>query len=512
MAIKKIVAANMRRALDIAREQLGPDAIILSTRRHPDGIELMATVEAQGQVPEEQQAYAQQRTEAEPALPLNSDNAWQHQDAVADALSDNPYPSPPAASQRATSEKPFSKPLFGGKTGPQLAAEIEAARQRMLASQGQGEGASRPSQASSVAAAHVQTTAQPGDLWASQLQGKPNGSRAAQAEAAAPAGAQRASDPVERNPMNGEMARLHAELSEMRALLKQQLEQAQHLQSHQTSSLSNNPIVHKLTALGLPGFQSERLAAAVDTDHEPEKAWPEALALLSQRLPVAGRDVVAKGGVYAFVGPTGVGKTTTLAKLAVRHVLEHGADSLALVTTDNFRLAAHEQITALGRLLKVPVKVVGEGESLEQILVNLSHKQLVLIDTAGLRHGDPRLKQQLEQLRCAGKVNSLLVLAANSQAQMLKASCHAYGAAHPVAMVLTKLDETPSLGEAMGMLLQHRVPLAYTTDGQEIPADIQVAKGHQLVAKAAKNPVSVAPEPAVRSANKAGLQVQAEQL
>ncbi|UTA49501.1 flagellar biosynthesis protein FlhF [Simiduia sp. 21SJ11W-1] len=504
MAIKKIVAANMRRALDIAREQLGPDAIILSTRRHPDGIELMATVEAEGRVPDDQQAFAAQKAEAEAAFPLNSDNAWQHQDAVSDALAHSAQTTQHAALPQSNPRpKDISQKLFGGKTGPELAAEIEAARQRMLANQAR-EAPQRAGASSNVGA---------DDVWASQLtreqarKATPDKPQYT-AQPSAKSGVAPNAEPTPAQTLQAnEMARLHAELSEMRTLLKQQLDQ-----SNRAGSLSNNPVVHKLAGLGLPAFQCERIAAAVDGDHAPDKAWAEALALLSQRLPTAGRDVVANGGVYAFVGPTGVGKTTTLAKLAVRHVLAHGPQSLALVTTDNFRLAAHEQITSLGRLLKVPVKVVGEGESLEQILVNLSHKRLVLIDTAGLRHGDPRLKQQLAQLREAGKVNSLLVLAANSQAQMLKASCHAYGAAHPVATVLTKLDETPSLGEAMGMLLAHRLPLAYTTDGQEIPADIQVAKGHQLVAKAAKNPVPVGSYGVGVQAAKAGLQVQAEQL
>lgn len=480
MAIKKIVAANMRRALDIAREQLGPEAIILSTRRHPDGIELMATVEEPGQLPEEQRAFAGQRSEPDAAAPLNSDNAWQHQHSVTEALSDTGSTPRPAA--RASMPKPeVGRTLFGGKTGPQLAAEIEAARKRMLAERDQSAEAKAPGGAE-------------GDLWASQLQ-----NRAVSTPAPQPVAKQ--SDP------SVEMARLHEELSEMRELLRLQLEQGQSPQTR-----SSNPLVKRLASLGLPEFQCERLVASVDTDHQPDKAWPEALALLSQRLPVSGRDIVASGGVYAFVGPTGVGKTTTLAKLAVRHVLAHGPEGLALVTTDNYRLAAHEQISSLGRLLGVPVKVVGDGESLEQVLVNLSHKQLVLIDTAGLRHGDARLKRQLNQLRSAGKVNSLLVLAANSQSQMLKASYHAYGAAHPVATILTKLDETPSLGEALGMLMQQRMPLAYTTDGQEIPADIQVAKGHQIVAKAAKSAVSAVPERASQSVQQSALQVQAEQL
>ncbi|BFM11757.1 flagellar biosynthesis protein FlhF [Simiduia litorea] len=457
MAVKKIIAANMRRALEIAREQLGDDAIILSTRRHPDGIEMHATVEAASRFPEEQQAFAEQSNESPSAgLPLGSDNAWQHQQLVSEAVSQQAKPGLTGQARP-----------FGGKTGSQLADEIELARQKMLAAKRKEQGAEETKT----------VIADRGDIWASQLAQK----SATAYKDTAPKDQPRKPAIEETFSQQAEMSRLHQELSEMRAMLQARLQEP-HLQR----SPLNSELASKFHSLGLPEFQAERLIASVNTELPVAKAWPEALALLSQRIPTAGRDVIESGGVFAFIGPTGVGKTTTLAKLAVRFVVKHGAEGLAIVTTDNYRLAAHEQLNALGQILSVPVKVVSEGESLQQVLVNLSHKKLVLIDTAGLRHGDPKLKAQLEQLRSAGKVNSLLVMAANSQLQMLKASYHAYGAAHPSAVILTKLDETPSLGEAIGLLLQHRLPLAYTTDGQEIPADIQIAKGHQVVAKAAQ--------------------------
>ncbi|MDN3639874.1 flagellar biosynthesis protein FlhF [Simiduia curdlanivorans] len=483
MAVKKIIAANMRRALEIAREQLGDDAIILSTRRHPDGIEMHATVEAASRFPEEQQAFAEQKHDSPAAtLPLGSDNAWQHQHLVSEAVSQ----AKPAPSGQA---RPF-----GGKTGSQLADEIEMARQKMLAAKRkeQGTQTNQP-----VVAADSNERA---DVWASQLAKK-------SVPVTAPKDMRPRPAVEDTFSQQAEMSRLHQELSEMRAMLQARLQEP-----HLHRPLVATELVSKFHSLGLPDFQAERLIASVNTELPVAKAWPEALALLSQRIPTAGRDVIESGGVFAFIGPTGVGKTTTLAKLAVRFVIKHGAEGLAIVTTDNYRLAAHEQLNALGQILSVPVKVVSEGESLQQVLVNLSHKKLVLIDTAGLRHGDPKLKAQLEQLRSAGKVNSLLVMAANSQLQMLKASYHAYGAAHPSAVILTKLDETPSLGEAIGLLLQHRLPLAYTTDGQEIPADIQIAKGHQVVAKAAQFGAQSHVEGKFAASAESSRQVQSEQL
>jgi len=209
-----------------------------------------------------------------------------------------------------------------------------------------------------------------------------------------------------------------------------------------------------------------------------------ALAKLAHQLPVSGRDIVDQGGVFAFVGPTGVGKTTTIGKLAARFVLKHGADKVALVTTDTYRIAGHDQLRSLARILRVPVRVVDESNPLEQVLNSLRHCSLVLIDTAGFRHGDPLLKAQLQTLAQQPQIKSYLVLSCNSQQQMLKASLHAYSAAGLKGCVLTKLDETASMGEALGVVIQSQLPIAYTTDGQDIPQHIEVARGHQLVSKA----------------------------
>ena len=159
-------------------------------------------------------------------------------------------------------------------------------------------------------------------------------------------------------------------------------------------------------------------------------------------------------------------------------------DKVALITTDTYRIASHEQLRSIARILRVPVKVVDENNSLESLLQSLSHCSVVLIDTAGFRHGDPQLKAQLATFSGLPQVKTFVVLSTNCQAQMLKASVHAHGEANLQGCVLTKLDETSSLGEALGVVIKGWLPVAYTTDGQDIPKDLDVARGHQLVAKA----------------------------
>jgi flagellar biosynthesis protein FlhF len=189
--------------------------------------------------------------------------------------------------------------------------------------------------------------------------------------------------------------------------------------------------------------------------------------------------------VIALVGPAGMGKTTTLAKLAARYVLKYGAQHVALVSLDSYRIGAQEQLKTLGRILNVPVTLVDPGQSLTQALAPLARKRVVLIDSAGLPASDPALHMQLETLASRGiKARNYLVLAATSQNQVLKAAYHSYKRCGLAGCILTKLDEATSLGEVLGLAIGQRLPVAYLTDGPRIPDDLQVPRSHQLVSRA----------------------------
>lgn len=159
---------------------------------------------------------------------------------------------------------------------------------------------------------------------------------------------------------------------------------------------------------------------------------------------------------------------------------------MALVTTDNYRIAAHEQLKAVGRILEIPVRVVDERRSLDEVLHNLRKRSLVLIDTAGMRQGDPELRAQMNMLRSQPDVKTLLVLNSSSQFQVMRSAVHSYGEAQLSGCVISKLDEAVSMGEVLGVVMESRLPVYYTTDGQEVPQDIQIARGHQLVTRAVK--------------------------
>ncbi|WP_374442361.1 flagellar biosynthesis protein FlhF [Pseudomonas panipatensis] len=241
----------------------------------------------------------------------------------------------------------------------------------------------------------------------------------------------------------------------------------------------------RLQRMGMPADLSRQLLERVAGIADPKQAWRMLLAHLARAIRTPDADLLEQGGVIALVGPAGMGKTTTLAKLAARYVLKYGAQSLALVSMDSFRLGAQEQIKTLGRILNVPVTLVDPGQSLVQAMAPLARKRLVLIDTAGLPASDPALRMQLEALAAQSlNVKSYLVLAATSQSQVMKAAWHAYRTCGLAGCVLTKLDEAGSLGEALALVIAQRLSVAYLADGPRIPDDLQVARAHQLVSRA----------------------------
>ncbi|MGE4408736.1 flagellar biosynthesis protein FlhF [Pseudomonas sp.] len=241
----------------------------------------------------------------------------------------------------------------------------------------------------------------------------------------------------------------------------------------------------RLQRLGLPAELSRSLLDKVAAISEPRQAWRMLLAHLAQAIKVSKQEPLEEGGVIALVGPAGVGKTTTLAKLAARYVLKYGAQNIALASMDNYRIGAQEQLKTLGRILDVPVVQLDPSQPLSKTLAPLARKRVVLIDTAGLPASDPTLRMQLEALADRGvKAKNYLVLAATSQSQVLKAAWHNYRRCGLAGCILTKLDEAGSLGDVLGLTISQHLPIAYLADGPRIPDDLHLPRNHQLVSRA----------------------------
>ncbi|HSB95555.1 MAG TPA: flagellar biosynthesis protein FlhF [Spongiibacteraceae bacterium] len=303
-------------------------------------------------------------------------------------------------------------------------------------------------------------------------------------------GANARNDSVFNNPgrqenRNGGWWQMQQELRSMRDLMEQQYSSFS-WQQYRAQRPAHAAMWRRLQRLGLAPELVRQLLdeSGIGDAADANATWQQLMACLTARIPLATEDLVAAGGVFAFVGPTGAGKTTTIAKLAARYVLEHGNSEVALITTDSYRIGAHEQLRTLSRILNIPCKIVGAQLDLATALYELRQCRLVLIDTAGFNMRAPELQQQLATLSALGdRVRCLQVLAVNSQQQVLRNAHRVYRPANLAGCIFTKLDEAASLGEALSLLVETGVPLAYVADGQAIPGDIAGAQAKTLVAK-----------------------------
>jgi flagellar biosynthesis protein FlhF len=244
-------------------------------------------------------------------------------------------------------------------------------------------------------------------------------------------------------------------------------------------------VMRRLSSMEINSRLVERISAPAVHARDKEHAWQLAMAELAASVPVAEEDFLDQGGIVALVGSTGVGKTTSIAKLAARYVLRHGQRHVALVTTDSYRIGAHEQLMTYGRLLGVPVQVASDHNELRSTLNSLSDKRLVLIDTAGMSQRDVRLTEQFATLADTGlPIRTLLVLSATVHPSVLDETIRAFSGVPLDGAILTKLDEAASLGGVLSAIIEQQLPLRFVANGQRVPEDIQIARVNELVQQA----------------------------
>jgi flagellar biosynthesis protein FlhF len=245
-------------------------------------------------------------------------------------------------------------------------------------------------------------------------------------------------------------------------------------------------ILRELTEIGISQDLSDYILKQLPDNVELGFARRFAIAGLSQYLLVTGDRWLENGGRVAFIGATGVGKTTTLAKLAVRWVLRHGPRDIALVGSDTVRIGAQAQIQSLGQMLGVPVYTPENFESLPTLLSRLDQR-LILIDTPGSSLRDTQLAGRLAVLaNSASKLETAVVLAASTQAGALEETVKRFAPANPSCCLLTKVDEAASLGGALSVLIRARLPISYTSEGQRVPEDLRPARALELVSTAVR--------------------------
>ncbi len=286
-----------------------------------------------------------------------------------------------------------------------------------------------------------------------------------------------------------QVQQMMAEMQTIKSLLERQLagfawgDMARH-------APAKAQLLGEMLDAGFSGLLSRRLIEDMPVELEQQDGRKWLVGAVNRRLRTltVENDLIDRGGVFALVGPTGVGKTTTTAKLAARCVVRYGADKLALLTTDGYRIGAHEQLRIYGRILGVPVHVVRDSEDLRRTLGELRGKHMVLIDTVGMSQRDRMVAEQAAMLMRAGDVRRLLMLNATSRGDTLDDVIRSYAGEDLAGCILTKVDETASLAPAIDAVMRHGLLLAYVANGQRVPEDLHLPNRNYLLHRAFKQP------------------------
>jgi flagellar biosynthesis protein FlhF len=278
------------------------------------------------------------------------------------------------------------------------------------------------------------------------------------------------------------LAAMQEELKSLRAILQEQVTRLA-TADYDRREPGRADIVRRLVKAGFDEAVARGVAAATTTMATPEEAWREAQFGLAKRVPVASDDPLEKTNVIALVGATGVGKTTTAAKLAARASLRYGSKSVALISTDDFRVGAHRQLASFGLLLGVPVRQARSRAELVDHLAEFGNRRLVIVDTAGMGQRDLRLIEESRKLAQIADLQSYLVMSANVQREVMDEVMDAFGHERLAGCILTKLDEAARLGPALSTVLTHQLPVAFISEGQRVPEDLRPARASDLVSR-----------------------------
>lgn len=249
----------------------------------------------------------------------------------------------------------------------------------------------------------------------------------------------------------------------------------------------------KLRHMGIDEDLRRDLLAGIDVRSDSDSTMRTVLDRLNSVIPVAPDDVTETGGIVLLHGPTGAGKTTTIAKMATRFLRDHDARELAIICADNARIGAHEQLQTFGKLLGVKVTRLRRPAELKNTIRFLGKKKLVLIDCAGLTQADLRDPNSLTGLDSGmDELRHYLVLPATLQRATMDRVVGALRHVILGGVILTKTDDVMQLGDAISCLIRQGVPLAFVCDGQSIPNNFNRADARELVAMAGKLAVATA--------------------
>ncbi|OYT88107.1 MAG: flagellar biosynthesis protein FlhF [Burkholderiales bacterium PBB6] len=501
MNVKRFTARTSREAFALVRQAFGEDAVVLSTRPSPDGVEVLAM--APDSVDQLEKVSA-----GRTAAPAPARAAAPRADSLA-ARVERQTPERPAPGRRLADRLPA--PTNVEDDVEQLAMSTlsfqDYVRERMLKRRHAALGGT-PEQAAPEADAYAEPapTAYAEPVLAPQFQ-RPAPAAPAPAFAPAPAAAARAPAAMPQRraparPLNDmapadlpvlseaglaasgrrEQNDMVNELRAMKGLIEERFGALAFMEK-----LGREPrqalLAQKMMDTGFSPGLVRKLVDALPATAADEVAW--ATTVLERNVLTGEHEAALEeqGGVFALIGSTGVGKTTTTAKLAAAFATAHGAANLGLITLDAYRVGAHEQLRAYGRILGVPVHTAHDKTSLEDLLELLSAKKMVLIDTAGMAQRDSRTRELLDMLSHRS-IQRLLVVDAAAQGETIDDVVTAWRAAQCKGVILSKIDEAVKLAPALDAVIRHRLKVLGVANGQRVPEDWHRLSSNALMHRA----------------------------
>ena len=413
MKIRRFYGKDMREALKQVKDELGGDAVIMSNKKHADGIEIVA-------------AY-----DKEPDAELL------------------PNKVPPKVQANQTRKTPTLSEIIGD-TGPDsLKALLEKQSQ-----------ANSPAQITDVK-----------PVADAQPQVYSNATNTAE----------------QNNQQQNALKEMRQELSSLRHILQFQVSGLIEQEKHRKHPL-HGYLMQRLQQMGISDALAEEVVSYAPEAADERQSWLFLLKLLANRLQTKHDDILSQPGVVALMGPTGTGKTTTIAKLAAQAAQKFGVDQVAIITLDNYRIGAYEQIATYGKIIGCSVKKAQNSNELSDLLYQFRNKRLVLVDTAGFSQKDARLIKQLDTMKqnSCTNIRNYLVMQANCQYRVMQQTVNEYRQISLHGCILTKLDECYSLGEVISVAIENKLQICYLADGQRVPEDLQTASTKFLITSAAK--------------------------
>ena len=486
MNVKRFTAKSSRDALRLVREALGDDAVVLSTQPSAGGVEVLAVAPERSEPPAKLSANAAAliaAARAESALEASSAeedaerlemSTLSFQDYVRKrmlkrrrtALEQGNAPATATATAAVTAQPAAARinirldddaPLPGGPLPAEPPRQAEPSSRSEPSGRGEPSSRGEPIRVGGIAASVAAATAE--------------------ASFEATASLRRDSD-------------LLAELRSVKGLIEERFGALAFMERLQRRPAEAR-LSQRLLDCGFSPALVRRLADGMKDGVGDENEWAAQILERNLHTAEAGDAIEDRGGVFALIGATGVGKTTTTAKIAAAFAAKHGAGNLGLITLDAYRVGAHEQLRAYGRILGVPVHTAHDRASLEDLLDLLSAKKMVLVDTAGMAQRDARTRELLEMLSHRS-VQRLLVINAASQGETIEDVLIAYRASTCAGIVLSKLDEAVKLGPALDVAIRHKLSIVGVANGQRVPEDWHRLSASALVQRALRKSSSPA--------------------